>query len=94
MYIIYSKVVGLTFFSKNISAINPVAHNKKAKNVMTLLLLGFDSLSPESILAKKLIIVPDDQVEMVLLYRQTLRLLMLQKVLLQVARRMLLALLS
>jgi hypothetical protein len=61
---------------------------------MTLLLLGFDSLSPESILAKKLIIVPDDLVEMVLLYRQTLRLLMLQKVLLQVARQMLLALLS
>jgi hypothetical protein len=60
---------------------------------MTLLLLGFASLSPESILAKKLIIVPGGLVEMALLYHQILRSQMLQTELPLVSRQMLPALL-
>lgn len=53
IYIIASKVWALTLFSKNSSAKNPVAISKKAKKVITLLLLGLASPSPQSILIMK-----------------------------------------
>ena len=54
IYIIASNVCGFNFLSKNNSAINPVASSKKARKVITLLLLGLLSPSPESVLIKKL----------------------------------------
>jgi hypothetical protein len=90
MYIIASNVWGLTRFSKNNSVMKPTAINKKAKKVITLLLLGLASPSPQSIFDKKPIIVLDDLVEMELLYHQILRSQMLQTELLQVSRQMLL----
>jgi hypothetical protein len=92
MYIIASNVWGLTRFSKNNSVMKPTAINKKAKKVITLLLLGLASPSPESIFDQKIIIVPGGLVEMVLLYHQILRSQMLQTEPPLVSRQMLLAL--